>query len=296
MLQLDVVIVGRSNVDLGLRVAALPAPGQTVVSDEMYVAPGGKAFNQAVRVAKEGGRAALVSNVGDDTWGQLLARELGIHDVATAGFRLVPGAPTGAAVVQVTPDGENTVVLAVSRDTELTADDVHNALTTMHASVVVVQLDLPPEPVTAALDDRGDALLVANLIPDSRLDEAALSQVDLYVVNDHEAAVVLGHHLNDPVAAAKELRHLGPPTVVVTAGAGGAAYATSETSDLVAATAVSAVDTTGAGDAFLGTLALRLARGHTLADAVGAATAAGTAAVQHTGALPPRVPPEPGVQ
>jgi ribokinase len=120
-----VIVVGRSNVDLGSRVPAVPTLGQTVFADDMAVTAGGKAFNQAVAVVRQGGRAALVSNVGDDAWGNMLADELAAAGVATAALRLLPGVPTGVAVVQVVPGGETAMVVAVSRGMELTAADVH---------------------------------------------------------------------------------------------------------------------------------------------------------------------------
>ncbi len=285
----EVVVVGRANVDLAVWVPFRPGPGRTAFGSELVTAPGGKGLNQAVAVARLGGRACPIGNAGDDPLGQLLTGTLADAGVEVAYFRLLPGIPTGAAIIEITPDRENFLTLALSPRTELTGDQVANALVQMDAPVVTVQLDMPAEPVTAALraSARPGTLRIGHLVPHSSLDREVLRRLDLFVVNQHEAAQVLGVPDVDPVAAAHRLRELGPAAVVVTAGARGAAYSHQVGSDMVSAAAVPVVDTTGAGDAFLGCLALNLARGVAIPAAVVEAVAVGSEAVQHPGAQLP---------
>ncbi|MEV4352336.1 PfkB family carbohydrate kinase [Actinoplanes sp. NPDC049596] len=274
-----IAVFGRANVDLTVRVPHRASEGRTAFGSPLVVTAGGKAFNQACAVARLGGRAALIANAGDDEWGRLLARTLTEFGVDATGFRLLPGVTTGAAIIEVTPDGESYVTFARSPSTEPRPPDAAG----VRADVVVAQLDVPAAAVTALPRPR---LLIGNLIPDPGLDRAFLAGLDFYVVNEHEAAAVLGTSEVDAPAAVDGLLGLGIPGVVVTAGPRGAAYGhRTGTTGTVSAPTVDAVDSSGAGDAFLAALAVELSRGHPLPDAVAAAVLVGSRAVQQRGSL-----------
>lgn len=281
----DVIFVGRANIDIAVRVPFRPGPGQTAFGSELETTAGGKSLNQAIAVRRLGGRSALVANAGDDQWGSQLMRSLTEAGVDVTHFRLLPGAPTGAAVIEITPDGENYLVLAISPATELTADQVDLALTQAQAPVTVVQLDLPPAPVVRALTASPGRrrVRIGNLAPHPDFDHSLMDQLDVLVVNQYEAAAILRAAEVHPLAAARQLRRLGARAVVVTAGPLGAAYDRAQESGMVGAAEVQVVNTTGAGDAFLGSLALDLAREAPLADAVARAARVGTEAVQRLG-------------
>jgi ribokinase len=284
----DVVVIGRANIDLTVRVPHRPAPGQAVFGSELMTTAGGKGLNQAVTVARLGGRACLVANAGDDQWGQQIRTTLTEAGVDITHFRLVPGAPTGAAIIEVTPDGENSLVVAVSPETELRSEQVQDALTRTSARVIVIQLDLPPQLASRALSaSQQESIRVGNLAPHPAFDLDLMNRFDALVVNQHEAARLLDTTDADPLAAARQLRRLGPAIAVVTAGPDGAAYAHPDGSDMIPAPRVPVLDTTGAGDAFLGCLALHLARNLPLPDAVTRAVQVGAQAVQHAGAHMP---------
>lgn len=288
----EVVFVGRANVDLTVRVPYRGGPSQTVFGSPLAATAGGKSLNQAVAVARFGGRASLVAGAGDDHWGRLLEAVLKDSGVDATHLRLLPGVTTGAAIIEVTPDGENYLVLALSPGTELTAGQVADALSATAAPVVTVQLDMPPEPVAAALATPPTGTVrVGNLVPHRDLDPGLLHRLDVAVVNEHEAAAFLGAADVEPLAAVRQLRQLGPAAAVVTAGGRGAAYSHADRERWIAAGAVQVVDTTGAGDAFTGRLALDLSRHVPLDDAVAHAVQAGTVAVQHKGAHLPPGPP-----
>jgi ribokinase len=274
---MTIAFTGRANVDLTLRVPYRPGPGRAVFAPPLVPTPGGKSLNQAYAAARLGGDAALIATAGDDDWGRLLHRTLTGAGVSVDDFRLIPGVPTGAAVIEVTPDGESYVVLAPSAD--LTAADVERA---RPAEVVVAQLDLPWEPLEALLARPRPRVLIGNLVPHPDFDLAAL---DVFVANEHEAAAVLGEPSIPPDEAAAALRGRGIASVVVTAGPRGAAYAGRTSTGTVGAPPVVAVDTTGAGDAFLAALALHLGRGEPLADSVIAAVRVGSRAVTQRGSL-----------
>ncbi|MBM7086904.1 PfkB family carbohydrate kinase [Micromonospora humidisoli] len=274
----QVIVVGRANIDITVRIPRRPQPGRTTfASAPATTTAGGKSLNQARAAAGAGARTTLVANAGTDEWGTFLRRALTDAGVDVSHFQLIPSAPTGVAIVEVTPDAENHIVLALSPATELTADQVRDALRRLHAPTVLTQLDLPPDAVDAVIQHHRAETLIGNLVPHAALGSAVLAALDLFVCNEHEAAAILGRHHADPTIAAQELCGLGPRVAVVTAGARGAAYSTAEHIKLVPAPHVHAIDTTGAGDQFLGTLAARLAQntplGHAVADAVSAATA-----------------------
>ncbi|MEV6695331.1 PfkB family carbohydrate kinase [Micromonospora sp. NPDC051196] len=282
--RVDVTFIGRANIDLTIQVPHRARPGRTAKGSPLTVSAGGKSLNQAIAAARHGGRAALITNVGADTWGHHITATLSDAGVDVRHVRLVPDASTGAAVIEVTPDGESYVTLALSPATELTADDIGHATAGLTTHAVVVQLDLPPEPVATLLIHRRAPIVIGNLVPHPHLDLALLQHLDILVVNHHEAATILQTSTDDPVDAAAALRRLGPRTVIVTAGHHGAAYSHPDGSATVPAPTVHALDTTGAGDAFLGSLAVDLARNIALHDAVTTAVQAGSHTVQHVGA------------
>ncbi|TDC38787.1 ribokinase [Micromonospora sp. 15K316] len=279
----DVTFVGRANIDLTVRVPHRAGPGRTAAGSALTTSPGGKSLNQAVATARLGGRARLVANVGADAWGHRIRAALTAVGVDTRHLTLIPDVTTGAAIIEVTPDGESYITLAPSPATELTTHDVQR-VTTVDTRAVVVQLDLPPEPVAALLRHRPAPTVIGNLVLHADLDRTVLRHLDVLVVNQHEADAILGAATGDPLRAAEVLQRLGPPTVVVTAGPRGAAYTHPHGSGTVPAPTVPVVDTTGAGDAFLGSLALDLARGTPLPEAVRGAVQVGSRAVAHSGA------------
>jgi ribokinase len=272
-----IAFVGRAVVDLTVRVPERAGAGRAAYGGPLVATAGGKAVNQAYAAARLGGDVALIANAGADHWGDLLVRTL--DGVNLDGFRLLPGVPTGAAIIEVTPDGESYVTLALSEGAELSAEQVREAFRRRTAEIVVCQLDLPPSALDGLPRPR---LLVGSLIP---RDPSILSTLDLFVVNVVEAAAVLGVAATDALEAAEGLRDLGIPAVVVTAGADGAVVSDRDGTKRVPAPKVEVVDSTGAGDAFLGALAVDLAAGRPLTDAVATATMVGSRAVQNAGSL-----------
>ena len=282
-----IAFVGRANIDLTVRVPHRAEAGRVAFGSGLNTMPGGKSFNQAVAVTRLGGRAELIANAGADQWGRQLRDALVAAGVGTTGFRLLDDAPTGAAIIEVTPDGESYVVLAVSTQTELTRMNVSQSLRRIDPAVIVAQLDLPAPALDGVWDVPRARLLIGNLVPDHTVDRSMLSRLDLYVVNEHEAAIVLGTDPANPAEAAHELHRLGPRSVVVTAGGDGAYFSSNDETGSVAGAEVEAIDTTGAGDAFLAALALRLTQGASLANATAFANETGARAVQTEGALLP---------
>jgi ribokinase len=285
----DLLVVGSANADLVIGVDRRPAAGETVLGSDLAVHPGGKGANQAVAAARLGARTAVIARVGDDAHGRLLGTSLRSAGVDTTGL-LVGGAATGVALIVVDPSGDNSIVVSPGANARLSPADVAAAGELMARSrVVSLQLEIPRDTVAAAAAaaTRAGARVVLNPSPPAPLPPEVLAVCDPLVVNEHEARLLLDGApgtLGTPGDWAAGLVALGPRSVVVTLGAGGALAATAQRSVLVPSLPVTAVDTTGAGDAFTGALAWRLGRGDDLVTAVRFAVRVGAAAVTRPGA------------
>ncbi|MFP5489668.1 MAG: ribokinase [Acidimicrobiia bacterium] len=275
--EFDVVVVGSLNLDLVARTPRIPKPGETVQGTGYAELPGGKGLNQAVAAARAGARVALIGALGDDAAGTVLrevARGDGVDD---RWITTVPGEPTGRALIAVDDAAENSIVVVPGANARV-------ALTELPASkVVLAQLEIDPGVVAEAFRrarDRG-ALTVLNPAPAERVTDEVLGLADVVVPNQHELDVLGGR---GALAAA------GVRTLVVTLGADGAdlfdGQDVSAPPHHVAPFAVSPVDTTGAGDAFCGGLAARLAAGDELRAALVYAAANGALATTRAGAVP----------
>lgn len=282
----DVVVVGSVNADLVVGVERRPAPGETVLGSDLATHPGGKGANQAVAVARLGGRAGIVGRVGDDGHGELLRGALAADGVGLAHLVTMPGTPTGVALIAVGPDGDNSIIVSPGANARLGPGDIADAGEMITgASVVSFQLEVPLPAVEAAAGMAAGAggRVVLNLSPPAPVPEELLALCDPLVVNEHEAAFLLGGD-GDAARMAAALAESGPRSAVVTLGADGVVVAEGRGTTAVPSPKVKAVDTTGAGDAFTAALCLRLARGDALPDAARYATRAGAAAVRGPGA------------
>lgn len=291
----DVVIVGSINVDLMLTVERHPHPGETLRGGSGAHLAGGKGATQAVAAARTGARTAMVGAVGSDATADTALEHLRGADVDLSSVRTVPG-PTGLAVVTLAADGENTIVVVPGANATVTPDVVREAAAVIRdAAVCVVQAEIPLPSVEEAVRVAHDAgvRVVLNVAPAARLPWATLRAADPLVVNQHEASILLEGRPAEPgaaspvaaaEAAAQELRAAGVPSVVVTVGGSGSVVLDRSGTHVIPARPVTAVDTTGAGDAFVGALAAGLAAGRTLPDAAAHATRVAAASVQRLGA------------
>jgi ribokinase len=271
----SIAVVGSLNRDYVCRVSRLPAPGETRLGSELTWWCGGKGGNQAVAAALAGaGRdvaVAMVGAVGADPDGEALRQGLADAGVDVTDVVTRVDVRTGAALITVADDGENAIVVAPGANATVSVGEVAAALRRRRPAVVVTQGELPAEVVAAALAEavRIGARPVLNLAPVMTLDDDVLAVCDPLVVNRGEAASVL----DAPGDAAPEqlARDLAgrARSVVVTAGAGGAWVAEGGSVSHVPAVAADVVDTTGAGDAFTGAMAVGLALGRDLVAAAG---------------------------
>jgi ribokinase len=292
----SVVVVGSVNTDYVLRVGRRPGAGETVGGATLEVHPGGKGANQAVAAARYGAAVALVARVGDDDLGERRRVELEAEGVGTANLLSTAGASSGLAVITVTPDGENSIVVVPGANAELSPGDVGAAEADLAAaSVLVLGLEVPMATVVRAAELAGpQTAVLLNAAPAQPLPTELPARVGVLIVNEHEACELAGIPVGGAVdarRAAAVLRERGAGAGVVTLGALGAVLLdASGAVEHVPAPTVHVVDTTGAGDAFVGALASRIAAGATLLEGVEAGVAAGSATTQVVGALA-QVPP-----
>ncbi|NLE97813.1 MAG: ribokinase [Propionibacterium sp.] len=287
-MQPAVVVVGSANADLVVHVDHRPDPGETILGSDVEVSPGGKGANQAVSVGKLGGTVAFVGCVGADDEGSLLRGSLEGAGVGLTGLAEVEE-PTGTAFIMVTPDGENSIVVSPSANRRVTPEVVDRAGELLgRARVVVLQLEIPMATVAHVARRVAGARLLLNAAPAQPLAPEVLRRCDPLVVNRSEAESLLGAEADevpDATHLAAGLLALGTRSVVVTLGADGAVVAERGSEPAhVPALEVEAVDTTGAGDAFVGALALQLAEGQELREAASFATKVAAVAVTRRGA------------
>jgi ribokinase len=285
----EVCVVGSLNVDLVVRVARLPSVGETVMGASCDTFLGGKGYNQAVAAARAGARTAIVGAVGDDDHGDDVLAALAVDGIDAAGLRRVAGG-TGLAFPVVDDAGRNTVIVVPRANHAVAVADVERLSGLVGgARVVLLQLELPDLVVVAAARTarRGGALVVLNPAPVVGDAARFAGLVDVVVPNESELALLTSTDGSDPAVAAGRLAAAtGATAVVVTLGERGALLWTPSAVTAVAPHPVAAVDTVGAGDAFCGVLAARLAGGAELLDAVRHANAAGALATTRPGAGP----------
>jgi ribokinase len=263
-----VVVVGSLNIDIVAAVERIPQTGETLLGTSLRRLPGGKGANQAVAAAEAGARVALVGCVGDDSDGTAYVDGLAARGIEVSGLRRVDE-PTGTALIVVDRNGENTIVVVPGANSCVEDADVQG-LDVGSGDVLLLQLEIPlPVVVDAVRRARAaGARVVLNLAPFAELDPDVLDLCDPVVANEYEAAA-----LSRP-----------PRSLVVTLGGRGARWQRDAAHVEIGAPHVDVVDTTGAGDVFVGTLAARLASGAADDDALTAAVAAASDSVTRPGA------------
>ncbi|MDQ6897103.1 MAG: ribokinase [Actinomycetota bacterium] len=278
-----VVVVGSLNMDVAVRTARLPRPGETLLGTSMVRSGGGKGANQAVAAARAGGaRTTMIGAVGTDADGDDLVAALDREDIDTTAIQRSMDHPTGMALITVDDAAENTIVVVAGANQHLAISSAHHRALGA-ADVMVAQLETPQSVIVTAVSHlRPEARLVLNAAPSAQIDPELRRRIDLLVVNEHEALDLAGESdLDTALVALADLY----PAVLVTLGARGARLLATDGLDVhVAAPSVTPVDTVGAGDTFCGVFAAALADGVDNLTSVQRACAAASLAIQGAGA------------
>lgn len=284
-----VLVIGSLNMDLVATCARLPAPGETVAGTGFAAIPGGKGGNQAVAAARLGARTFMAGCVGADAFGAALRAGLAEAGVDTAHVAEVSG-PTGTALIAVDAAGANQIVVVPGANAATGRALIDRALAAMPGpGILLLQHEIPTESVAHAIRAGRAAgwFVLLNPAPARPVPAELMGAIDLIAPNESEAAVLLGHTLRTPddaAAGARALLATGARAALITLGAAGAVYADAAGLRRQPPIPVQPVDTTGAGDAFLGALASVLAAGGRIDEAMGFAAAAAALSVTRPGA------------
>lgn len=272
----DVVVIGSANLDLVVTTPRMPRPGESVIGTGFAQHAGGKGLNQAVAAARSGVSVCLVGALGDDDAGSLLRSIAEAEHIDTSLLMTVEATPTGRAVITVDSEAENSIVVIPGANGTVRCEQLPSA------GVVLAQLEIPARAVSAAFAfgraAGGRTVLNPSPVPREGIPEELLAVCDIIVPNEHEI---------DLLGGVDHLFAAGVATVIITRGAAGVTVleSPSATPWTLDAFEVDPVDTTGAGDAFCGALASRIAAGDDLRTAVRYACAAGAIATTIAGAV-----------
>ena len=279
----DVLVVGSLNLDFVFRAPQLPTPGQTLLGGQFATHPGGKGGNQAVTIGRLGGSVAFAGCVGDDPFGQVMTESLLGAGVDTTHLAIDPSTASGSACVLVDERGMNMIVVAPGANMSLGPDMVLAALACT-PKVVLAQLEIEMTSVEAAAQAE---FFILNPAPAQDLSSGLLSRCKVLTPNESELKSLTGIYPNEPsdcVAAAASLLDAGVENVIVTLGSRGSYWVSRSSGRHFQAPSVKAIDTTAAGDAFNGALALFLAEGRDMANAIALANCVGALSTTRHGA------------
>jgi ribokinase len=284
-----ICVVGSSNIDLTFRTARLPRPGETLSGSAFQLGFGGKGANQAVIAARLGARVAMVSKVGRDVFGEQTLANFRAQGMDTSGVMVDERHSTGTAAIIVDDQAQNCILVVGGANLALTPEDVRRAAHVIQsAKVLVCQLEVPIEATTEAfrLARSAGVQTILNPAPATKLPDELLRLCDYCIPNETEIELLTGQAattLDGAERGARLLQERGPKTVIVTLGGRGVLVLDGKRIDHIPALDVKAVDTAGAGDAFIGSLAAFLADGLSLPAAVRSANAVAALSVTRLG-------------
>ncbi|GFM87728.1 ribokinase [Pseudomonas cichorii] len=292
-MQAKIVIVGSLNMDLVIRAQRLPRPGETLSGNTFMTVPGGKGANQAVAAARLGGSVAMIGCVGEDAYGEQLREALLAEGIDCRAVTSVAGVSTGIASIVVDDNSQNAIIVVAGGNAQLTPSliGVFDTLL-VAADVVICQLEVPLETVRHTLSrarELGKTVILNPAPAADPLPQEWYGLIDYLIPNESEAQALTGVVVDSPAAAqqaATALLAAGARNVIITLGEQGSLLANAQGFEHVPALRVKAVDTTAAGDTFVGGFASALSQGKSETEAIRFAQVAAALSVTRAGAQP----------
>lgn len=287
----EVVIVGSTNMDMVVNTDRIPVPGETILANNFFMNPGGKGANQAVAIARLGGKAIFVTKIGNDVFGHKSIQLFDDEGIDTKYILSDTELPSGVALITVDKLGENSIVVAAGANGNLYAADLtENILTEIsNAKILLMQLEIPMETVNylAAFAASKGVKVILNPAPMNEVSVELLKNLYAITPNKTEAELLSGISVNNIEAAKKAVKIIcdkGVDNVIITLGSQGALIYESGEYVMVDAEKVQAIDTTAAGDVFNGALVVSLSQGKSLLEATKFACKAAAISVTRIGA------------
>jgi ribokinase len=286
-----IVIVGSLNMDFVAQIEKLPMPGETVSGSAFQMLPGGKGANQAYAVGRLGGRGKMLGRVGEDVFGERLKASLESVGIDVSGVLTSPGEATGVALILVAAGGQNQIVVIPGANGTFSPRDLESCSEAIREGYLLMQLESPKETVelAAVIGIARNMVTILDPAPVRQLSPLLLKNVDVLTPNESEALVILGHpgstiSLAEAPQVAQTLLKLGPKRVILKLGEKGVWLADDRRSRHFPSRKVEPIDVTAAGDTFNGALAVALAEGKPLEEAISFANCAAAISVTRLGA------------
>lgn len=287
-----IAVIGSSNVDMIIKSARLPKPGETVGDGVFSKVNGGKGANQAVAAARAGGNVAFISCLGSDDFAPAMLNSFINDKIDTQFIFIEQNASTGIALILVDDKAENCISVAPGANYMLNLDQIKKAeIVIKESEIILLQLEIPLESVlfTIELAHKHNKKIIMNLAPARKIDDVHLSMIHTLILNETEAEFLTGL----PVETDSQIRKVGnlllekgPQNIVITLGAEGAFVKNADKEEFLSGYKVEAVDTTAAGDVFCGASSVALSEGKSIFEAVKFASAASAISVTRLGAQP----------
>jgi len=288
----DIVVVGSLNIDLVVRVDRFPHPGETIPGGDLFTHSGGKGANQAAAVGRLGTPVSMIGRVGKDDYGRKLLDSLADFGVDTSGVTQDTKKPTGSAVIMVDNKGENSIVVSPGANGQVSQHDIdRNVEIIQKAKYLLLQYEVPLETVFYAskIARKFGVKVILNPAPYKVVEQSFLKTIDFLILNEVESSELLGkdiHDVQSSLDAIKLVPEIGLKTVVITLGSQGCVIADGNQTAHIPSIKVKAIDSTAAGDAFIGGFAYGQFSGRSVLDSARFANACGAVTVTRAGAQP----------
>lgn len=287
---MDITVIGSLNIDFVVNVDFLPKVGETIKGGELSIITGGKGANQAVACALHGNSVSMIGKVGNDFYGKLIKNNLKSKGINTSGIKIERSTPTGTAMIMVDKNGDNCIVISSGANGKVSSDDIRkNEKLIAKSKLVLLQLEIPINSVVYAIEISNfyGVPVFLNPAPAEKLPIEIYKKIDILIPNVSEAALLTNIDIVDNKTASEAayaLLEFGARNVIITLGKNGALLVNEKEYVISPSVQVDVIDTTGAGDAFIGGFASAYIRGEKLAEALEYANYSGAFAVTKKGA------------